>query len=381
MVQVRAGTPFLILMKNKFLEIFKISLITIFLFFVLDLLIGNYIYKKILRKNYFDKDTNMGTSHPVYHHGNKKNYKTHSAGWGTKKFSFCTDNNGFRNICDEINKSKNFDIAIIGDSQTAGFGVSYENTFTYLISRKLENKRIANLAVASYSPAIYFSKINYLLNKNYKFKEIIVVLDLTDLYDDAIRYKLVNDKVISKKLDWGNENYSVKEKLMFFLSRNLKVTNHIIILTDNFLISKDIKKKSIPYWVENNPRSSWTYSYDKSWYGKENFEDVLKISLSNMEKLSSLLMKKNIELSIVVFPLPGTIKNDNENNLHLKIWREFCLSKCKNFFDLMKPFFILKKKDGYREVYFKYWIDGDIHLNENGHRLIAENFLKIYKHD
>jgi len=379
-------------MKNKFIEIFKIALITVFIFFVLDLLIGNYIYKKTLRKNYFDIDTNMGTTHSVYHHGNKKNYKTDSAGWGTLKYSFCTDSNGFRNICGEINKSKNFDIAIIGDSQTEGFGVNYENTFTYLISRKLRNKKIANLAVSSYSPAIYFSKINYLLNKNYKFKEIIVFLDLSDLHDDATKYKLVNDKVISKKIDSGNENYmtksafknekglvSVKDKLMFFLSRNLKVTNHIIISTDNFLISKGIKKKLIPYWIENDPRSSWTYSYDKSWYEKKKFEDVLKISLSSMEKLSSLLIKKNIELSVVVFPWPGTIKNDNENNLQLKIWREFCLSKCKNFFDLMKPFFILKKKDGYREVYFKYFIDGDIHLNENGHRLVAENFLKIYK--
>ena len=379
-------------MKNKFLEIFKISLITILIFFVLDLLIGNYIYKKTLRKNYFDIDANMGTTHPVYHHGNKKNYKTHSAGWGTLKFSFCTDNNGFRNICSEINKSKSFDIGVIGDSQTEGFGVNYENTFTYLISRKLENKRIANLAVASYSPAIYFSKINYLLNKNYKFKEIIVFLDLSDLHDDATKYMLVNDKVISKKTDSGNENYMAKsafknekglvrakERLMFFLSRNLKITNHIIITIDNLLISIGIKNKLIPYWIENDPRSSWTYNYDESWYEKENFEDVLKISLSNMEKLSNLLMKKNIELSLAVFPWPGTIKNDNENNLQLKIWREFCFSRCKNFFDLMKPFFILKKKYGYREVYFKHFIHGDIHLNENGHRIVAENFLKIYK--
>ena len=43
--------------------------------------------------------------------------------------------------------------------------------------------------------------------------------------------------------------------------------------------------------------------------------------------------------------------------------------------------FKLKKEIGYQELYFKFYINGDIHLNENGHRLIAEEFTKEYNYD
>ena len=80
------------MVKIKITELFKFFLALLLFFFVFDLLIGNYVYKKILRKNFFDIDTSMGEKHPVYHHGLKKNYSTNNAGWGKKRFSFCTDN-------------------------------------------------------------------------------------------------------------------------------------------------------------------------------------------------------------------------------------------------------------------------------------------------
>ena len=38
-----------------------------------------------------------------------------------------------------------------------------------------------------------------------------------------------------------------------------------------------------------------------------------------------------------------------------------------------------KKEIGFKELYFKYYIDGDIHLNENGNQILAETFLANYK--
>jgi hypothetical protein len=119
-----------------------------------DLLVGNYVYKKILRKNYFDVDLNMGEQHPVYNHGLKKNYNTNSAGWGKKRFSFCTDNYGFRNKCNFNENSKNFDIVIapehdnlngenIMNSKGAIHYITYleiNNAKSYLES-KIKNKK------------------------------------------------------------------------------------------------------------------------------------------------------------------------------------------------------------------------------------------------
>ena len=190
-------------MKNNFsiIKILKITIITFFTFLLFNLLIGNYVYKKILRKGYFDVDINMSSRHPVYNHGLKKNYNTSSAGWGKKRFSFCSDNFGFRNNCNVKYEEKFFDVGIIGDSQTAGFGLGFEETFSSIISNNFKDKKFANLAASSYSPAIYYSKIKYLIENGFKFKEIIVFIDISDLHDDTTRYILEKGVVIGKDLD------------------------------------------------------------------------------------------------------------------------------------------------------------------------------------
>jgi hypothetical protein len=366
-------------MKKNFGEITKFIFFIFFYFFLFDLLIGNYVYKKILRKNYFDVEHNMGKKHSIYHHALKKNFSTNSAGWGKKRFSFCTDNHSFRIECGSKQTGKFFDIGIIGDSFTVGFGLSYKEMFVTKISKKLKNKKIANLAASSYAPSIYYSKINYLLDNGFKFNEIIVFLDLSDLHDDTIKYELLENKVLGKDNDFNVENYSLSEKFLQFLSRNFKVTNFLVIQTNEFLIKKKIKDRTIPHWVLQNPRSSWTYNYDKKYYLNKNLEDVIKNSKFNMQQLYDLLKKNNIELSIAVFPWPSTLKFDEENNLHLNIWKNFCITRCKNFFNMMSPFFEAKNKMKFNKLYFKYYIDGDIHFNETGNDVLSETFLSLYK--
>ena len=367
-------------MRNKVIKTSKIFIITFCTFIIFDLIIGNYVYKKILRKNFFDIDTHMSEQHPIYNHGLKKNYNTSSAGWGKRRFEFCTDNFGFRNFCNVNYEKKNFDMGIIGDSHTVGLGLNFKEVFSTIISNELKKKKIANLGVSSYSTAIYYSKINYLLENDFDFKEIIVFLDLSDLYDDSTRYKLVGKKVIGINVNpFWDKNHNFSEKFMLFLKRRLKVTHHIIFEFNNLLIKLNMKEKTIPYWVENNPYSSWTYNYDKTWYENKDLDEVINNSLNNMTKLHNLLKQNNIELSIAVYPLPNTLKHDNLNNLQVKIWRKFCENKCKKFYNFMDPFFELKKKIGYKNLYFKYFIEGDVHLNEFGNRLIADSFLKEYK--
>ena len=50
-----------------------------------------------------------------------------------------------------------------------------------------------------------------------------------------------------------------------------------------------------------------------------------------MDKIYELLKERNIKLSIGVFPWPGNLKYDSENNLHVQIWEDFCLTRCKSF--------------------------------------------------
>ena len=45
----------------------------------------------------------------------------------------------------------------------------------------------------------------------------------------------------------------------------------------------------------------------------------------------------------------------------------------------MKPFYNLLKKDKFINVYRRVYIENDVHFNEEGNKIIAENFLKLYK--
>jgi len=232
------------MLKKKIYKIFIFFSIIAFTFFFLDLIFGKLVFNKLIRKNFKDADLGMGIKHPIYHHTVKKNYKTFSTGSGNIRHSFCSDKFGFRISCKKNNvSSKNIDIAFIGDSQTAGFNLEYEDTFAFLFNENFKNLKISNLALPSYSPAIYYSKINYLIKNNFKFKEIIVFLDLSDIHDDNVRYNLKDDITQEIDIDFRKENYSQVDKVFFFFERKLKLKKSLINLVDNFLIKKNLKKK------------------------------------------------------------------------------------------------------------------------------------------
>ena len=162
------------------------------MFVLIDVLIGKYIYKKFIRKNYKDVDRSYIIADPIYHHKLQSHFQG-LVGWGYLSYRFCTDVNGFRTSCNEIilpsklsSPVNKFDIGIIGDSFTEGVGDIYEKSFVSLIASNLKDKKIANLAVQSYSPSIYYAKINSLLSKGYKFDEIIVFLDLGNIVEDIL---------------------------------------------------------------------------------------------------------------------------------------------------------------------------------------------------
>ena len=58
---------------------------------------------------------------------------------------------------------------------------------------------MASLGITSYAPSIYYSKIKYLIENNYKFKHIIFFIDISDLYDDSVFYKLDDNGIVSER--------------------------------------------------------------------------------------------------------------------------------------------------------------------------------------
>ena len=365
----------------KTINLIKIISFSFLLFFLLDATIGKYLYKKFIKKQTIDVITSFGEKDKIYDHKFVKNYNS-LVGWGNLRYKLCTDESGFRISCNQKKiKSKKFDIGFIGDSFTEGTGLEYEQTFVGLISKQLNDKQIINLGMTSYSPSIYFAKINQLIKEGYEFGEIILFMDISDLVDDTLCYKLVDQVVVRRdtyRSCYNNINLE-KNKFSKFIKKNFKFTT---LLSEVFIEKLSIIKKSNNDStfrnVINRSRAEWTYNYKKKNFNNLELEEAFLISKTNMNKLSKLLKENSIDLSIAVYPWPGTLKYDVVENQQVVLWKNFCINKCKNFYNFMPYFFNRIDKKKFYESYLDYYIDGDIHFNSFGNKIIADEFLKQF---
>ena len=139
-----------------------------------------------------------------------------------------------------------------------------------------------------------------------------------------------------------------------------------------------IKRKFLPkihVYEKNFERSSWPYLKSNS-----KIEDGIKNSIKNMDELFHYLKRKNIPISIAVYPYPGQILYDEKNSKHVKIWKNFCKTRCKDFIDLFPIFFKEIKNNKRKAVVKKFYLKNDLHFNELGNKKIFNhlNNLKLF---
>ena len=367
------------------LNFLKIFFSIIFITFILSLLIDFFFGKKILKTldGYLVETEFYGrlmrTDHSIFHHSFLPNVKYKKSKGFEGIYAFCTDNHGFRSKCGKVN-SKNFDIGFMGDSFVEGVSLNYEKTFVGLFADNNKNLKVANLGVTSYAPSIYFSKLKYLLDNNYNFKHIIFFIDISDLYDDSVFYKLNENGTVSERYE---KEKSLKRRK--FLRSKFPLTNYYMYVIKKNSQLKDGTKKLEKF--SNTPsfnkkasiKAEWTY------YGSNIHPDYYigikesqKILINNMEKAFNLLKSKNIKMSLAVYPWPQQIQNDVVNSKHVNMWREFCYKKCEKFVNFFPFFFKEKEKSSFLEVYKKYFFWNDVHFNSSGNEIIAKKLLEIF---
>ena len=378
-----------------FLKIILIFFISLIIFLFIDFSFGKILIDKYIDKikdnPYYLKKQRI--RHPFFHHTLAPEINYTKTGWGPTTYKLCTNIHGFKSKCGNLG-SDQYDIGFIGDSFTEGLGVQHEKTFVGIIESKTKLK-VANMGVSSYSPKIYLSKIHYFLEKGMKFKHIVVFLDISDLIDDSNAYELKNNlRVINKKIGKKIENnfklyFPMFDYLIFSITNNNRYRvaidtafTKIKIFTDPNQ-TKDMKIKEM--YDKMNLRSKWTYSKTNQIKGYDLPIDVaINEQIKTMNQLYELLKKNNIKLSIVVYPWPQTILYDKRENLMKTTWENFCKNKCSNFINTF-PLFMNDDDDDDDEkskknlVIKKYYQLGDIHFNSEGHKIIAEDFLKKFK--
>lgn len=365
-------------MKKKKIAFY---LIFIFIIFIVIDLSFTFIFKKV--QVYLINDQNSIVNHSTYHHELKKNYN----GLGDRKEIINTNSYGLINLVNtKINFSnykKNY--IFIGDSFTQGSGVNYKDTYAGTLSKKFSDKEIniINLSTISYSPIIYYKKTKYFIeNYNLKFSKMFLFLDISDPYDELYRYELKNDIVVERKT---KKNY-LKETLDLnffhnlkqFISRNTTITYFVSLRLYNLILQKtedDIKFFKKYGFIINHQANLWTY--DRNYFDKEGFMGI-ELSKKYLLKLKDILDLQEAELTILVYPWPGQIYRDDKNSLQVKIWKEWAKNNNIKFINLFPLFF----ENGHRsendrlKVIEKFYLQGDMHFNENGHRIVADYLWK-----
>jgi len=300
----------------------------------------------------------------LYHHDLKKNYDGSSI-WGDTLYRICTNAHGFKSKCGSDTYS-HYDIAFIGDSFTEAAGMPYESSFVGMFDQKHPDIRIANLGVGSYSPSIYLRKLQYFLDKGVKFDRVFVFIDISDIQDEGFVYE--ND-------DQGNVVFTARHQQTLGNKKPSKLKqfarNNFHLLT---ILYRAIRYGNTPLTDPvNNPRSEWTYNTKSLSYGELGVHGSIEKSQAKMLALHELLKSKNIPISIGVYPWPGQIANDSlDDNLQVKVWENFCKTRCEYFFNAFPEFNEMVNRHGQQKVIDDYYIKGDVHFNKAGNKKIFD---------
>ena len=208
----------MILKKLLFAFFFTFIFISLFLF--LDLILSKTVlnYNSCLKVDrfYYELKKNCSSKYRF-----KKNFPI---------VETITDNLGQRVGDEKKIKDKNKkNIFIFGDSFTYGVGIKYDSTYVGLISKKKIEYNIYNFAVGSYSPSVYLYKLTETIKNKIFPEKIIVFLDLTDVFDEATRWKY-DEETNELKLTSDYLYKEVNKKKKNLRKRTLKyqITLHLI---------------------------------------------------------------------------------------------------------------------------------------------------------
>ena len=379
--------------KKIYLFIFFFLMILIF-FLSFDFILSKYTNLFQIRKDCFNYIKIEKDEKKYYTYFLSKNCHAFEHKSTTPSYKVYTDNNGNRYFKNKKEKNLNPKIIFLGDSFAYGFGLNYNESIPGIISKKVNNEYdVLNFAVPGYSPSMNYYKLKQYLdnNKSIKISKIIYLLDLTDVHDEANRWK--NIKSIKEPVI-ADQMIEREIKKSFDFKKNFRATRFFIYHVNNytrnfkkFLKNKFFDKDSTSvdmvgtYWgsfthTSQNQLSQNQY-YLNLWKNDFNF-GLTKIN-NNIKKIAKLSEEQDAEFYISIHPWRETIELGQAHFNWEKYSEELCnLSNCKkiiNFFDKVRE--IKEKNLNWKtKLFFK----NDLHFNREGNQLYSEKiFSEAFK--
>lgn len=371
-------------------------------FLLIDLLLSQFFLLKVLENDILNAHKESFENrifNQDYNYTFKKQVKFKSQYEGNI-YTISTNDLGFRdNSIFPLDRKKNYSI-VIGDSFVEGVGLEYEDTIVGILNKNLENEnfKYLNAGVASYSSYIYLKKIKKIINENkdLKIKDIIVFLDKSDVSDDETylaKPKLFQNKypkgkfIYQRKMDFYKDLRELS--LWRFYTKQFISGKIIKLITDKiedffssikkrFLVSKKLNKK---FFEVNTLEIKAIKSINSTqritnWYKDETWEKKTKkniqFSIDNLKNLKQFLSKKDINLTVVLYPWPFEIDNKQIRKKYLEfiipLLNEINIKNIVIYEDFLKG-------NIYKNI-SKNYLYNDIHFNKNGNQIIVNALLK-----
>lgn len=295
--------------------------------------------------------------HPYYHHDLKVWYDG-AALYGPIHYTMRTNSFGFRDVSPRTisTRTSAFRILLIGDSFTEGVGVDFDSTFAGLLQEHFAATgiEVLNAGVAAYSTAIYWKKIEYLLERRrLQFDAVVLFLDPSDLDEGSEQIdsagRVVDGPTVPDPP--GPPWYE------FQSWRRYSATYRAVRIL----------------WPRT-PREAWTIRDEVDAAGP----NVLPLADGHLTGLTALLRTHRIPLTLVVYPWAPHLRGNDRSSLQVTYWRQWAVREGVDFIELFTPFFAEADRLGTEDAIARYFIAGDIHWSADGHRLVAGSFLRRF---
>ncbi|HUI84604.1 MAG TPA: hypothetical protein VL240_10285 [Candidatus Binatia bacterium] len=304
--------------------------------------------------------------------------------WGRERYALNVNSQGFRD--EQVRQVPLTDprprILMLGDSFTESMG-PWKTSFVGQIAARFPQYEILNGGVGGYSPSNYLNTARIALRSGLDFDEAIVFIDISDVQDEA---GLVRDIDDSGAVALARNQYHYRSwysKLRLFVSRYLVLTNYVWEFVERVFVGFGCYHLDHGFNgnVFNLERSGWTYrkvAEDQPFelgFAPLGVEAGIAKEKYKMDLLQQELAKRNIPISVVVYPWPAQLIHDSVDSREVRIWREWCQGRCKRFITAFPEFFAVKNQCPTRQPgcwYLKEWIFGDIHLSAAGNAIIAD---------
>ena len=358
---------------NKILKYISIYL---FFFIIGDILFSNFIYKKKVQNNCY--------KYTEYFHHLKKNCHAKEK-WLKNALSYdvYTDNNGYRYSGRKKNTNSKKVATFSGGSFAYGMGLDYKKIFTGLIEDKNKENKIINLGVPGYSTSVFNYQLKKLINNGIIPKKIFVVLDVLDISNEASLWGKKNEYdhpvKLKKKIIDVEDNNSLKN----IKRNNFKVSRLIARSVNNFFRSVRLYFKSLGKEPEESIKTPWgSFLYTKIeeteqwlWEPFGFNQGIFKVT-ENMKEISKMAQSINADFYIIIYPWPDALEYGQNNFNWEKFANNLCREvSCTELINLFPDFKIIKENSS--NWISKIYIKDDMHLNEFGHKVIADKILQV----